>query len=661
MSAPASADPNAAATVLAVADVCSQAEGEGAGDEVFTSATLRRRRFALPDGTDVLADRFADAPALCCFLRLPRGAARTVRLVFDGVDEALGCAAGGWLLRSRDPAAAHCYWVPQLPVCRALDAHGRILAQGDAGLGGFGASAQRLWIDVQVAADRHLDLAVWRLAPGAEVAIALDAPLAIERQRWFLRSSHEAIGRLADVYQCLVHGWVYDNRFVWRRMWGGFRWRICSENEAYSLYTWLAGLQRATGRALYGLLKRQIVAALVSRQAADGGWHHGEWTDLMESHFRLHTAGLLVLAAAYEEAPEPAIGRALEAAAAFLAQKTDRTEAGLWFLHDALEESVERAMAKDAPRWAPTRMLGASAANKLILNTHLDSTVALDRYRAVSGDARHDAAVQAARITARNLLARQPADALYRLVYRAVWLTLLPAAKAARLPLPARALRRLARQRLIPNLYRLKHRYPRFVMPGGLIDRHLAPQHYDTGYHTVNLMDIVRLWRRFPQDDYRAIVRGAVQAVTATGLLQFWSESRHKQPIGYWPEALYHLCTLDDSLPLRAHLAQAMLSAEDAGLGLPPALLGADSEAVPPGEQAACPSPRDPRLRVANISRGKRREFVVVNPAQEAISLHWDLAPPADTRWLAADGRPADASSGAPLVPARGWLLGRSA
>lgn len=654
--------PHSGEPIFAMVEVFRHAADGDRGTEVFASATVCRRRLDLADGTDVLADRFPDQPgADCCFLRLPRAAERTVRVVFDGVDEALGCAAGGWLLRSRRQGAnSPTYWIPQLPICRRLDAHGRILSQQDAGFGGFGSSAEGLWVDVGIAPDMHLDLAVWRFSAATDAPDALAAPLAIERQRWFLRSSHTNIQGVGDVYRCLVHGWVYDNRFVWRRIWGGFRWRICSENEAHSLYMALNGLERATGRTLYTLLKRQIVASIISRQAADGGWHHGEWTDLMESHLRLHSAGVLVLEAALEEMRDPAIGRALEAAAAFLAARNDRTQAGLWLLHDTLEESVERATFKDAPPWIPTRLLGASASNKLILNTHLDSTVALDRYWQVSGDTRHAAVVESARGAARTLLGLRPGEWLYRLAYRAVRLTLIPSDKASRMSLPLKAVRRLARNHLLPNLYRLKHRYPRYVMPGGLIDRHLSPRHFDMGYHPVNLMDVVRLWRRFPQDDYRAIVQGAVQAVTGTGLLQFWLESRHHQPIGYWVEALYHLCTLDDSPGLRAHLAEAMLCAEAAGLGLPPALLGADPEAVGVGDQSPCPSPRDQRLRVASLSRRTQREFLVVNPAAESLPLDWDAGPPAGIRWTAADERPADAAPGFPRVPARGWLHGRT-
>jgi hypothetical protein len=636
--------------------------GEAASaTELARSSRFRRRRFAFADGNQVLVDTFPDHPGVsCCFVRTAKGAARTFRIMADGVAEVVECAAGGWLLRSAGGAERSrvTYWVPRHPACRTVDAHGRILSQQDALLHGFGGSAIQVWVDVDVVADTHLDFAIWRFPDAGALLDALDAPTAIERQRWFLRSSHTVMRQLADVYQCLVHGWVYDNRFVWRRIWGGYRWRICSENEAHSLYMALNGLERSTGRSLYGLLKRQIVVSLITRQSQDGGWHHGEWTDLNESHFRLHSAGLLVLAAAMEECPDPAVARALEAAARFLASKCDRTDVGLWFLHDALEESVERATSDGAPPWTPTRMLGASESNKLILNTHLDSMVALARYREVTGDVQHSAAVDSGRAAAQAVLAMRPAEWLYRLVYRAVSLTLFPADRASRLSLPLKVVRRLARERLNPALYRLKHRYPRFVMPGGLIDRHLSPKHFDMGYHPVNLMDVIRLSRRFPQDDYRAVVRGAVAAVTDNGLLQFWLESKHRQPLGFWVEALYHLCVLDDASDDRARLAQAVLYAEDAGLGIPPALLGADPEAVAPAHQAPSPSPRDLRLRVVNLSHAGREEFLVVNVSREPVPLEWDAPPPADTRWTVAGG-PQDYAPGVSLaVPARGWLRG---
>jgi hypothetical protein len=166
--------------------------------------------------------------------------------------------------------------------------------------------------------------------------------------------------------------------------------------------------------------------------------------------------------------------------------------------------------------------------------------------------------------------------------------------------------------------------------------------------------------RRIPDEGARQVAASAVEAVAGTGLLRFWLESRQHQAIGYWVEALYHLCTFDPTPAYRGHLADAMLFAEDAGLGLPPALLGADPEAVRPADQVPCPSPRDRRLRVANLSCGGRREFLIVNPANEAIELMWDWAPSAGVEWTTAGGQPLPVDNACPSVPRRGWLCGRS-
>lgn len=650
---------------ISVEDLFSiEPQGDGPARDVVSLDGFRRVRLPLEGGGEALVDTFPQSPELaCCFIRVPCPPAGSVRLAFAGVGEPAPCAAGGWLLRGAHGAAPGqaCYWIPQPPARRTLDAHGRILTQSALAPKAVHLGNGRLSLTVDVDADALVDLAVWRFTePPPD---ALDAPLALERQRWFLRSSHGAVDRVGDLYRCLVHGSVYDDRFVKRPRFPQRTWRVCSENEAYSLYMLLNGLERATGRALYALLKRQIVGSLIARLAPDGGWYHGEWTDLMESHFRLHAAGVLVLEAAFEETADPVVGQALSRAAAFLAQRHDQTDLGPWFLHDGLEESVERATAKGAPVWEPTRMLGASPANKLILNSHLDAIVTLDRYRALTGDTRHAATVHAARGTAMALLTARPAEWLHRLVYAAVRLTLLPKDRTARLPLPLKAVRRLARSRLLPNLYRLKRRYPRFVVPGGLIDRHLSPKHYNTGYHTVNLMDVVRLMRRFPDEVLRQIAHDAVDAVTSTGLLQHWVETRRVQAVGYWVEAIYQLCTLDPAPELRTRLAEAMLAAEALCIGLPPTLLGGDPEVTLPAYQHGCPSPADVRLRVASLAHSGRVELVIVNPTNEPLLVEWEVdgkaLASAGIQWRTAAGtQPVTPGAGAPCVSAGGWLLG---
>jgi hypothetical protein len=294
----------------------------------------------------------------------------------------------------------------------------------------------------------------------------------------------------------------------------------------------------------------------------------------------------------------------------------------------------------------------------MVLNSHLDAIVAMDRYREVTGDDQYAALVESALGTTRKLLALRPAEWLYRSLYWAIGLSLLPEARARQLPLPFRAVKRLARERLIPRLPAVKRRFPRMVMPGGLIERHLSSLHFGVNYHSVNLMDLARVWRRFPKEDFGSIVSGAIAAVTETSLPQHWAETRQHQALGYWVEALYQLCTLSAEPRYRRYLAEAMLGALDGGLGLPPSLLGANPEIVKPHERVPCPSPHDPRLRVANLSRAGRLEIVVVNPADTPIELRWEIPPGDGIAWDASDGASvADATAPACVAP-RGWLLG---
>jgi hypothetical protein len=448
-----------------------------------------------------------------------------------------------------------------------------------------------------------------------------------------------------------VHGHVYENRFEWR-----YKWKVCAENEAYSIYVALHGLERATGKRLYGLLKRQLVLSVMSRQADDGGWHHGEWSDFMESHYRLHNGAVLLLEAAFEEHRDEAVGAALARAAAFTARHTDTTQLGLWFLHDSLEEDLE-LLRKSGSRIIPSRVLGKSPANKLILNTHLDSIVVLDRYREVTGDDRYADRVASARNAMRGVLALHPAEALYRLVSWAVRLTHVPPSRAEQLPAPVRAARRAAREYLLPRMHRLKRRFPRMVMPGGLVERHLGMPHYDVNYQSINLMDLVRVWRRFPDEDLDAVVAGAIAAVRDTGLLAHWTETRQRGALGYWLEALYQLCTLDRGGDHRASLAVAMAIATEVGVGLTPSMLGANPEVVRDADRVPCPSPSDPRLRVANLSRARKREFLVVNCSEDAIDVVWESAPESGFVWALPDGRAVPDAPGCSLAP-RGWLSG---
>jgi len=634
-------------------------------EHAVNSACFERIQWDSFNKATLILDRFPDETgASCCFLRIPPGDEQMIRFIVKGGYQAVACLSGGWLLKPVE-ATLPSYWIPQAPVLRTFDSSDRILSETSVSLAGFMASSSELTVDIETPGNMHLDITVWRFLPEASyIHEALERPLVLETQSIYLWNSQTGYKSLADVYLYLVHGHVYTNRFIWPHM-----WKICSELDAYTLYVTLDGLELATNKKLYSLLKRQLLFSVITRQAKDGGWYHGEWTDLMESHYRFHNGALLLLEAGLEEWPEDSIREALENGASFISRQTDNTDYGLWFLHDSLENSAEmmdELCKQTGSRWIPNHIFGKSPTNKLILNTHLDSIVALDRYSKVTGDNQYNEFVASARAATRAVLGLQPAELLYRLVYRAIGLTLLPASEAERLPFLPRAIKRLTWMYITPQLYRLKRIFPRFVMPGGLIERHLSMPHCDFNYPAVNVMDLARYWRCFPEEDLADILNNAIKAVTDTSIMKYWAEVKAGNPqqfaVVVWVEALYNMCNLSREPAYRRYLAEAIMIAEDAGLGLPPSLLGSDHEAVKIKQRLPCPSPTDARLRVANLSCGDNKEFLVVNSADTDLKLAWEENTKYTMSWISSNGRPATPSgdSSSLSVPSRDWLWGKT-
>lgn len=633
--------------------------GNGESREILSSSRFTRTQLDAAGQTTFILDSFPDAGgASCCFVRLQRGEARTISFVAEGAYLLEACPSGGWLLKAVQ-AESPSYWIPQAPILRTLDDCGHIIAERAATVVGLRVSTSEMVVELQFPADWCLDWVCWRFEHNQSgILDELQHPIGLEKREYFLWGSKVNFRLPADVYLYLLHGHVYTNDFVWPR-----KWKFCSEIDAYGLYLALHGMELATKKKLFGLLKQQILYSVIARQAEDGGWYQGEWTDLMESHYRLHNSAMLMLEASLEEAPEETVRRALEKAAAFLVSCTDKTDIGLWFLHDSLEgsvETMEEMRRQTNTPWIPSRALGKSPTNKLILNTQLDAIVALDRYREVTGDDQYAGHIESARAATRTLLGLRPAEALYRFLYRAIELTLLPKADAMQLSFPLRAIKRLTWKYLTPQMHRVKRVFPRLVMPGGLIERHLSPLHYDINYHPVNVMDLARYWRRFPAEDLSSIIDEAVKAVVDSRLLEYWSEAKPRQfAIVVWVDALYHLCAMNPDEAYRRHLAYAMLKAQDAGLGLPPSLLGCDTEVVRQAEQQPCPSPTNPYLMVANLSRGKTMEVLVVNPTSRSMKLAWESNAIDTLPWTDSSGKAISDSSSSLIVPGRSWILGR--
>lgn len=635
-------------------------------EPVFKGGMGARVRLSSENGIVVQRDEFSDMPGLiCAFVRLSADTPKPVRFVADGRFCIIACAAGGWLLESADPQCDS-WWLPRQPVARTFDGHGRVLLEQETELLMFGAGAEAVAVSFVVPAGFSLTAAIWRIAPNARaVCKELQTLLGIEHTRSYLWSSRATIGTPGELYAHLIDGRVYQSARAYPR-----NWKFCSDLDAYEIFLRFAGLERATGKRLYGLLRRQLVLSTLARQSADGGWYHGEWSDMHECHLRFMAGALMLLESALDEWPDETVRAALARGIAFAAGQTDRTEIGLWLLHDSLEHSAaamdemhrqNRSLVKQFGAWRPSRLLGKSSTNKMILNTHVDMLVVLQRYRQLTGDPSYDETIASALAATRALLALRPKPWLYGVVGHALKLTMLPSDDAKRLPLPLRVLRRLAARHLLPNLWRLKHRWPRIVMPGGFIDRHLGPLQFSPNYHAVNVLDLVRLWRHFPDEQLEEVIAGGIDFAMGRELatVRWWQEVPSRRfAIGVLGEALVHLCALEPEAAYRHHLARVLLVGADLNLGLPPSLHGGNAEITAADRQTGCPSARDRQLLVANLGARGYPELLVVNPAQQALELSWETPPSPHLCWTAYTREARGAPSDGTTVPARGYLHG---
>lgn len=626
--------------------------GAEAAEVARTSGARRLMAQSAGGALQVRLDVFSDLDVACCFARIRPEHAGEVTLILAGSYGVANVPAGGWLLQPLQPGLAG-YWIPQPPVLRRLDASGHILEERSAPVSAFACSPTQADLRIAVPQGWLLDCVLWRFpSPSGAAMRDLESLHPQETQARFLWGSHTLYRRPADVYLHLVHGHVYENRATWPK-----HWRICSENDAHAIYTVLSGLQQATGRELYGVLKQQLVLSILDRQAEDGAWRHGEWSDRMESHLRLHCSAMHLLTDALTEKRDAAVESSLRRAADFLSRQVDRLEAGKWLLHDELERSVND-LSEGPFRWLPSRALGKSPSNMLVLNSHLDATIALHRYGQVTGNAEHEALVEDARRATRAVLSLRPASWLYALIFRAIRLTFLPTAQAARLPVHLRALKRFARNALIPFLPRLKAGFPRLVMPGGYIERELSLRLLAHDYLPINLMDLLRYGRRFPEERHEDAVRKGFELIHDCRMFERWPEIGKAYAIGFWAEALYHACLAYPEAEYRLRLAQAVRELEARGLGLPPSLLGANREAVALNDQAPAPLPEDARLRVVNLCARDAFEVLFVNCADVAVGTRLTRHVPPDVVWtLGAEGAPL--ASFPAEVPAGGWLWGR--
>lgn|SRR5574337_459628 len=619
------------------------------GAHVLRLEGIERNRW-LADGIERIRDDFGVTGAQCIFLRVVSTSPDTVAISLAGSYTLTRCTLGGWLLQ---PASAFdtTYWAPELPTLRTLDEFGRITTEASANLCDFAICNNEVTISFSAPSSQVFDWAIWRLDGSKHNwPRELTTSTALERQPYFIYASHTSTSCAAEFYRHLIHGHVYAAKWAWPNT-----RKICDELDAYALYLIASAMEFSTKKMLYGHLRQQIVLSVMSRQDNDGAFRHGEWTDQYESHNRLINGAVKLLASEFERTRDPAAAGALSRAAKYLARQIDQTAAGAWILHDSLELS-ERGINYYPFVTMPSRWMGKSKSNLLIVNTHMDCMLALRRYREVCDDEQYEELLASAQQALISVLTPQPADWLYKPLMRLIGLTLLPEADQERLPIVMRALKRLTWKCLLPNWHVIRGHFPRFVMPGGYLERSLGQEGFVHRYHGVHLMDFEHYLRKFSAPLIERIADGLVDFGVSSQVTQFWKEDvKSKDTLAFWAEGLFALCLRSRKNRHRKLLADSVIDLTDAGLGLPPSLLGVNAELTSPRTMAACPSPVDPRVRIINLSQGDERQFLAVNTAYEPLPLRFDAIPSCRLTWKLPDSDDAETQ-----IPPRGWVIANS-
>jgi hypothetical protein len=594
----------------------------------------------------VCADHF---PTLdCLFIRLHGG---DIELLFEGNYTFLLVDSGGYL---GCPSAEDqpFFWIPQLPLLRHINPDHQIIAEQPSSFSGFSWGSQGASFSIQTLENTSIDFILWRLKSKV-LTEEIRSILPSESQGYFLWGSHSHINKPVDLYRHLIHGTVYDLRYSWPN-----NKKCFSENEAHALYTVYSGLEKATGKAIYRHFQLQLVLSIMQRQAEDGGWYHGMWTDSSECHYRLHTSGVHLLMDEYARTGCPNVKVALEKAVVFLSKTTDQLTCGAWFLHDSLELSKE-AMDKGPFKWIPNTTLGKRISNMLVLNTHLDSTIAMNRYTRLTKDHQFDDLIASALNSTKVVLSLKTAEWLYKPLFWAIGLTMLPTELAMRLPLALRAIKRFASDYLIKKVPDIKAKFPRLVMPNGYIDRELSLRTWAIDYQTINLMDLARYAKAFPGELDESILDKALAFTQESGLIKRYKElppGKQYAP-GFWMEALYYRCLAKTDYKYREWLAKALLHCHDLAIGIAPSLLGTNGEAVPFSEQINMPMVSNAEILQANLSHNQQVEFLLVNTSTERLTVTWTH--PNETALSWTDSHENRINSETLTIEARSWVIGK--
>ncbi len=617
-------------------------------DEVETIQVMGAKRTVCEfEHGQLLIDQFCKVQ--CAFLRLKAG--HNIELLVDNPYQFQEIKSGGYLGTPLDKNQLY-LWLPVLPKIRQVNVDNCILNEQSASVYSLSWDSNNdLSFQIRSIENSVTDGIIWQFDEDFS-ADEISSLLPIETHGYFLWGSHGCINKPADLYRHLIHGSVYDLRYSWPH-----NKKCFSENEAHALYTVFSGLEKTTGKVLYRYFQQQLVLSLIQRQANDGGWYHGMWTDSSECHYRLHTSGVHLLMDEFQRTGCPYVKASLQKAVAFLSKTTDQLDCGIWFLHDSLELS-EQALNSGPFKWIANKTLGKNVSNMLVLNTHLDTTIAINRYGSITGDKQYQDLVVSALNSTRAVLGLNSADWLYKPLFWAIGLTMLPTDQASKLSFPVRAIKRFTADYLIKKLPDIKASYPRLVMLNGYIDRELSLRTWAIDYQTINLMDLARHAYAFPDAFDESILDKAMAFTQNSGLIKRYRDlsSDKRYSVGFWSEALYYRCLAKPDMKYRQWLVEAMLECHDLGFGIAPSLLGGNGEALAFNQQVSAPLILNPELLMANLSYGQHMELLLVNISDQPVAVSWMSGQVPALTWCNSQSN--QVASVNLIINSRDWFIG---
>jgi hypothetical protein len=300
--------------------------------------------------------------------------------------------------------------------------------------------------------------------------------MSFRKSNWFVANGPD------DIWNYLINGSIYDPR-AHPSIGKQFKCQQC----AFAWWEYFGYLSRCTGKNIYGIIQDEIAFSIVCDMDDEGAWRHGFWSDDMEIHSRFQLDGINLLISQYEkDRDEFWLEKAHTAMDFVIHNLTDTFQNGdVWFLHDSIEE-------EDSHKFYST-LFGKNEFNTLCLNTHIQALCVLRRLTSYgdSGNSYEDY-YKAGKHALFTVMDHKPAERLYKLLVK---LFLVQKNRTKGITIFNR-IKKAAAARLIGLFYwKIREKYPRIVLPGGLIERDLNITKLSDRYHIINIKDLLSLYK----------------------------------------------------------------------------------------------------------------------------------------------------------------------